>query len=1318
MNIIRLSTYRLYKILLRRITYCIVLLCGFINTMVGQDYRIFQNYHPDATVNTVNCFVQDQTGMIWMGTEKGLYRFDGFRFFPQYTLGHPSNSRIYCALSYNNQIWLGADNGLHLFNPSTQTYQSLPVEGLPTDIRTMASTAHRLWLGSLNGLYALDLNTYQLINYTSKLKDLGLHPAVYALTASTTDELYIGTYNGCAILNMHTGNLQVVPLIRSGAKTNLLVNTLVEDKKRQQIWIGTEGKLFAFGLLTRQVISYHNFPENSVKTFVLDNDNRLLIGTDNGLYIYNGESFEHRLHNAIQPTSLTDNIVWGLFMDKSHNIWLGTDNGLSLAVHTDGYHWTPISDIVNSTDGNRFYSLFRSSNGTYWLGGTNGIIRTTRLSSAEGVSAWYNMGNPQLFITHNRVRDIFEDRSQQIWIATDGNIHRYNPSSDRFIHYQITDKQHRYNSNWAYSIVEDNRNQLWIATCLGGIFVCDKDRLSNSIGKTYIADYHLSTDNGLTGMYITQLGFDSLRHRIWALSFDHGISKLNVIDSRTYQVNQLPKSIHQHIIDKRISYLLVDRSGTVWLGFKGGYLKVSPDFRITEKNIVANQEADVLSMEEVDQHIWFSLTNGIWSVDKQTGQIVKVTVDDHHYLSMFYDAPEQQLLLGSIDGIEQVNPKITLRTQQYDRVTISALTVNGQSRTFDHLPSGEISIRLPFDENNLTFEISDLPYGRSSLSQYVYRIEDTDEQWNFLPNGENRIQLLHLQPGEYRISVANISPDGQINQDESITISVYIRPPWYQSTWAKLIYTLLIIGLIIWVIQYYNVRNRLRIERIEKEQMLEQVRLKMAFFAHISHELKTPLSLIITPISRLLHTRQNSADNAVLESVRDQALIMNELIHNTLDIERIDEREEHLLIPSLTHFNDFLADCTAPFITLTKEKKQLLTISLPEQPIYTEIDLVKMHTVVSNLLSNAIKYTPEGGNIRVTLTADHEVCRLSISDDGIGISPDEQPLIFQRFFQSSRTKGNIEGTGIGLYLAKTYTELHHGTLEVESAINAGSTFTLTLPITTTTIHQNTPSELNTEDNEKPLIVIADDQPDICRMVADILTSHYRCNIVYDGKEALAKCQDELPALVITDYMMPRMDGIEMAHRLKGQLATADIPIILMTGVDDPAIERKSLQNHIDAFITKPFDAELLLLRVQQLIHRQTIVEKKQRMESLITPQTTTNTLSADELFIQNVVQVIEQSIAEPELNVNYICERLSVSNKQLYRKMKQLTGMSPIEYIKSIRMKKAAMLLERKTFSVAEVMYMVGFSNHSYFSKCFQAEFGKTPKQYIEESGS
>jgi signal transduction histidine kinase/ligand-binding sensor domain-containing protein/DNA-binding response OmpR family regulator len=1307
--------------MLRRSIYLFLTICSYVPAF-GQNinYQIFENIHLGSEASVVNSFIQDRQGMIWIGTDKGLFSYDGYSVQPHFSYGERSNSRIYCGMTVGeNYLYLGSDNGLLIYNYHTDRYEN-PGITFPMDIRAMVCRDKVLWIGTLNGLYTYDFESERLERIDRTTHKGLTHETIYSLIHSADDRIYIGTYDGLSCYLPEKNTFETISLPGAVNKSNLFVNSLLEDTVRNCIWIGTEGNLFRYDPSSKKVGQLTFFHENSVKTLALDQQQNLLAGTDNGLYIYQAEGeFQHVVHDSRNSSSLSNNIVWTIFTDKEKNIWLGTDYGISLSRFNNGFQYVPISQITGTGEGNHFYSLFKDSHGYYWFGGTNGLIRSRSVSGQDARAIWYKMGNRRAPLSHNRVRNIYEDKDRNLWIATDGSINRYDYATEQFVHYNIVDSTGTYNCNWAYYLFEDNDGYLWIASFLGGIFVVDKQKLMKAYGgKSYVADYHYSVDNGLPGMFVNQLIPDH-EGNIWMLLYNNGVTKIN---TRTRRITRIP--VDDIPGSNSLNYILCDGSGVIWAGFRRGVMRFMPGSVKPDIVLLENLgQSEILSMIEVEQDIWVSTTDGLWTVHKETMDARHFHVMDKAFTSLYYDPGDRLVYMGGVDGLVITSPEIARMHKVERPITITALYVNNRLVTpEDGISENGIRYARKFifghTQNNLSFEISDLSYSLEEKPKFMYKLTSVDQDWNLLKQNTNRITYHNLKYGSYQLLISGPDPYGKPS-DQPYTIDIRINPPWYYTAWAKAVYILLTLTFIFWIINFFRVRNRLKFERLEKEKILEQSQSKIDFFTHISHDFKTPLSLIVAPVSKLLLEVKNPSEKKQLEIVQRNARKLNSLIHQVLDFNRIDDNAGSVLILSKVEFISFARSLLAVYeeeITKEKQVALLFESNLPE--LYLDIDVLKFESILGNLLSNAFKYTSEGGEISLSIHASDTTGELEItvSDNGIGIPEKDLPYIFQRFFQSSGTLGKREGTGIGLYLVKSYTELHGGKIRVVSEEGRGTSITLILPLPS---RQTLPEALPQEETrigsgDKPLILVVDDNADITGFICETLQPRYRCKVAENGKAGVELCFELQPDLIIADVMMPVMNGLEMCQRIKKHIPTSTIPIILLTVKNDKETELESIHLHIDAFIGKPFEPEILLSRVEQLLLRKQQMEAKARMEIISEPRAI-EAVSYDEKFLSKLIRIIEDHVSNSELNVNRLSELSGINSKQIYRKTKQLTGMSPVEYIKSIRMKKAAMLLRQKKFTVAEVMYMVGYSNHSYFSKCFQAEFGKTPRQFMEE---
>lgn len=1270
-------------------------------------YGVFDNITLGVEAGVINCFSQDSLGMIWIGSNRGLYSYDGFS--AQSHISETTNTQVYCITIIDNQyLCLGTDNGVYFYNYKQDRYEDWDVD-FPSDVRAMYLDGETLWIGSLNGLFRYNILDKKLENIPIEKSGIP-HKAIYSIIKSQ-GHIYVGTYNGLCRYVSDFDKFEKIDLPLDSRRNNQFVNVLLDDTSLDCIWIGMEGNLLKYTPKSDKVEFLNSFFNNSVKSLALDWSDNLLVGTDNGLYVYGKSlgSVDHVVHDSRNNNSLSNNIIWNIFSDKEKNIWLGTDYNVSLSRFNEAFQFIPISQITGMGDGNRFYAIYRDSRRNYWLGGTNGLIFTPTLDASDA-SIWYRMDNPKHPISHNRIRYIYEDQEENIWIATDGSISRYDYVQKQFIRHSIVDSTRTYNSNWAYYIFEDKGGNLWIATCLGGIFVVNKEKLMHTSG-TYVAERNYTTKDGLSGMFINQIMPDK-NDNVWVLLYKNGINK---IDVRQNTISKI--SIGYGMEEETPNYMLCDKEGYIWVGFPAGLVRIDPDNNqtvLTKFNEFGSSQ--VLSMTEEEQHIWLSTMEGVWVVDKATFEVQRINIINKSFTTGFYDKSSANIYLGASDELVLLSPMVLKNTEQNPPIILTSLYING--KPYSPQP-GQSCIRyaneldLNYKQNNLTFEFSDLVYSQEESNKFVYKLDYLDADWNVLKQNTNQISYPNLEYGKYSLLISRLDSYGKPS-DSFVSFSINISPPWYYTIWAKMVYGLLFLSLILWIVNFLRVRNNLRIERIEREKMLELSNLKMNFFTNVSHEFKTPLSLILAPVSKLLHETKDSYKKKQLELIQRNALKLNSLTRQIIDFNRNDSLNSGLIL-SRVEFVEFARSLFSIYEDSYKDKGLSFTFITNEDKIYIDIDILKIESLLNNLLANACKYTGQGS---VGLALDYQQDRrrlvIQVSDTGIGIPADEIPYIFERFFKSSKTAKDKDGTGIGLHLVKTYTELHSGEVEIQSEDNKGTIITVSLPATENTAPEEISPTITTLDSTRPRILIVEDNPEIADFVYQTLADKYRCEVCHNGKQGLDTCLQLLPDLIIADIMMPVMDGLEMTSQIRKNIPTSTIPIILLTAKDDKKTEMESISLNVDFFIPKPFEPEILLSRVEQILNSKQQLENKLRLETLASPKPI-KAVSPDEKFLSQITEIIEDKVADSDLNVNSLGTISGIGSKQIYRKIKQLTGMSPVEYIRSIRIKKAAMLLSQNKFTVSEVMYMVGFSNHSYFSKCFKAEFGKTPRQFVDD---
>ena len=1291
------------------IVIVIFLLFIFSVDAYGQDvnYQEFQTVPLDDMLNAY-CFVQDPLGMIWIGSNRGLYSYDGYvarRIMPPPEMLQYAGS-IHSAILFDQErIWLGTESGVIIYNFMTDNYEKPPVD-MPFDVRAMLWVKKTLWIGSTNGLFKYCKEEGALEKFENQALP---HQTVYSLISDNDATVYIGTYDGLCRYHLSSGLLEKIELPEGDAlKTNIFVNSLLYDSVRQVIWVGTEGSLFRYDPVLQVAQETGILSGNSIKSMAIDHYSRFLLGTDNGLYVLTGDdNWQYTLHDSRYEQSLFNNSVWNIFVDRSHNVWFGTTGGISLYHYNRAYRIVPVSQITGMGGGNSILAVNRDSQNNLWLGGTGGLIKIPDNNNpSQTNTVWYRVDNARFPISHNHVGDIFRDSEENLWIATNGSISRFEPQTNQWTQYIVVDSAHKFNANWALSLQEDSSGKLWIATWQGGIFVADREKLMQTKGnQVYVAQQHFSIDNGLASNNVQKIVIDGYGH-LWALC--KGLFKINpetgvAVEIPLYDDNNGKNS-------SLPTLMLCDKDGYIWVAAQNGVFVIEP--KNSETSFIRfsiHDDSYISSMVERDNHIWFANSQGIIVLEKRTLNIKYFNLVDKNFSGGFFDNFSGNVYFGMRNGLAVFSGVFANITMTEPTLYLTSLYVNEKL----YRPSNKSiryvsSIELKHNQNNLTIDFSDFQFS-TQLIQFVYKMAGIDNNWRIVEPGVNRLSYSLLPPGKYRLNISVLDING-IPSENKTEFIIIVRPPWYYSPVAKFIYSILFCGLIFWIIKHFRSKHRMKIERIKKEKSLELSKLKIDFFTNISHDLKTPLSLILAPVSKLISETKTSQLKKELKTIEQNALHLNKLINQVLSLQTVDENKQSP-IRSTVEIVKFSRKVFDSWATGFSDKQIEARFATNIEKLQIDVDILMIESVLSNLLSNACKFTSAGGIVELAL--QYEVLHgleISIADTGTGIEQNEIPYIFDRFFQSktSREKG---GTGIGLYLVKTYVELHDGSVTIHSVENQGTTVKVLLPVITNEAPEN---QVVDENKDQSLILVVDDNYQIVEFISQFLKNYYRVATAYDGKSGLELCLKIAPDLIISDVMMPgKINGLEMCRQIRKHVPFQTTPIILLTVKNEKEIERESVETGIECFFTKPFDIHLLLLRIRQLIDKHEKIEEKVRMEILATPEKP-DVVSIDEKFLTKITKIIEDKIADPDFNVNALSAIAGVDTKQLYRKTKQLTNQTPVEYIRNIRIKKAAMLLSQKNFSVAEVMYLVGFSNHSYFSKCFQNEFGKTPKEFLK----
>lgn len=950
---------------------------------------------------------------------------------------------------------------------------------------------------------------------------------------------------------------------------------------------------------------------------------------------------------------------------------------------------------------------------------------------------------------------LYKDSKQRIWVGTyQENLYCIDKGKVRLYSYPSGGYQQDPDFRNIRAIIEDKKGRMWISV-YGGV-----GSLDVNTGKiTLLVEKHpelkeyktadaLALDNSgklIVGAYNGLYIYDQETDQVWIPERDEPSNKLFIHDSNKYNC------------------ILNDSRGLLWFGTQYALNIVTPD-----KQLYTLQEGDGLpnatiqGIQEDNNHdIWISTINSICKikVDKKGADYVFHVVSfptgtgsqqddlfDFHSLK----ARDGKIYFGRTNGFNAFNPENVFYDKFVNHPVFTSLKLFNTSITPGTYYNGRVlldkavnyarSIELEHDENFITLDFSGVNFSNPSHTFFRYQLQGSDKEWIEVlsDNGQGRAVYNNLSPGDYVFRVSAAGNDKLWGPESSF--SIVIHPPFWETLMARIIYFVLFCALLYGLVIYMNKRNHRKLVAMQHEEAQRQKeelnQMKFRFFTNISHELRTPLTLIITPLEILKRKIVDESVNRQLNTIYRNAQELLTLVNQLLDFRKLEMKGEKLLLMN-GDLEEFVTSVYNSFCPVAVEKKLDFTCRIPHQSLYMYFDRDKVHKIINNLLSNAFKFTPENGKVTLSLSVEEKGGRqyamISVSDTGVGIPEAELPYIFDRFYQVRNWEEEKPGSGIGLHLVREYAVLHGGKVTVESHPGQGSTFTVYLPVDLKpeveqleTVESNPaesertdetqqeaafPSQENSDDRKRLLIV--EDNKEFRTFLKEQLEEFYQVLEAGDGEEGEQCAIDKNPDLIISDIMMPKVDGFELCRRVKTNVQTSHIPVILLTARTADDIKINSYEVGADSYMSKPSNFDMLMVRIEKLIEQQEKRKQEFSKNIEVNPSLITIT-SVDEKLIQRALEYIEKNMDNTEYAVEELSRDLGMTRMNLYRKLQSITGNTPSDFIKSIRLKRAAQLLQGSRLTMAEVADRVGFSSASYFTKCFKEMFGVTPTQYAE----
>jgi signal transduction histidine kinase/ligand-binding sensor domain-containing protein/DNA-binding response OmpR family regulator len=1301
--------------------------------------------------NLVNAIAQDKNNFIWVATGDGLARFDGYRFRvfkkEENTASLPGNE-VQTLFQDGDNLWVGTRNGLCVVNTITFNIKRIEL-GTHDAIRCILKDRDNIiWVGTTTGLIRYDRQKGSYRLFSSENSKLS-HNTVRTIYQDQRGYLWAGTYNGLNKLDTKTFRFTTFDLKRKGippVKNNLICDIRPVAQNDSLLWIGTDTGLCRFNTVTGR---NENFPDSKdtfsnevVKAIYTDRDGSLWLGTDFGLNIYQPETGKNQtyFHNPQVPYSLVNNVIWQIFEDNAGVLWFVTSNGISRINQLDNlYQYHHVThQLGGQTVGNQVKSFIISKSGIYWIGTLHGVIR---YDPATGTSKKFDTESDQKSrLLSNNVGTLREDREGRIWIGTVAGINVWDEPR-QLMHIITASGTNGLVSNYINNFIETSDGSLLVGTWEGGIF-----KAKGNLHQPETLHFE-RVSKAETEKFIYAAG------AVWLVEFD----ELFRLDLKTLEKKKIT-SFSKAAERKTVSSFFLSKTGILWAATQQGLIEYNPQNDKAVFHAIPHNNITRTSItEDQNGHVWTATNTALEKFIPSGNRVEFYPLNKNLPLKSFYSgcvarSASGMLFFGGDNGYVSFSPEKAVANRYQPKVFLTNLLLNNESVNIGEkindriILSRDISftpaIELDYGQRSLELQFAALHFWQPEINMYSYKLEGADENWHTTSGQKNFAVYSNLSPGTYVFKVKGTNNNG-IWSSEISTTEITVNPPFFLGKGFIVLYVLLIGAGIYFALRAYSARikleNELKISKLEIAHAEEIEQTKEQFFTNISHELRTPISLILPPIHQVMKGGQLTEENQRLISLAEknsnrllrvvnQILDFKKMQSDTLYLNSTRVEIIGLLHELYSHFEDKAVrhDITYHFQS-----------NIPRYEMY--IDPEKTETIVLNLLSNAFKFTPKGGKISLSacLIRNEQfpegALEIEVSDTGTGISAEDQARIFERFYQTPDSKKLEMGSGIGLALSLEYVKMHKGEIRLKSAPGEGSCFTVCLPAGDDSLapgqdlkpgnYLNRPeptaySETNDiPDSAKPLLLIVEDNPDMIDFIRISLKNRYRFIVAGDGAEGLQKAQESLPDVIISDIMMPVMDGLTFCKKIKSDPKTSQLSIILLTARSLTSQKIEGIRTGADAYITKPFDIELLDAQIANLLLRKTELSEYFRHELIITPLKESSGENMDDKFVNKVMNIIEANISDPDFSVEALSSEIGMSSAHLSRKLKSLTHFSANEIIKKYRIKKASLLLQNREGNISEVMYDVGFSNLSYFSKCFRDEFGDSPKEYLRKMG-
>jgi len=1317
---------KFYYILL----YIIILKIG---PLYASPYFFFKKYMTvdGLSDNTVLCGLQDNYGFIWLGTSNGLNCYDGssnivYRNMPNEKSSFENNS-IISLLEENQNIWIGANYGLYIYNRFSNRFSRFNVA---TKYGVTINSEVKKILKARNGMIWICTMGQGLFIYNPKngyLYQNSLHSSFFCDICQDNDgKVFLSSMDGTLLCFSENGNF-----INSYSITNYIDNKNINCLKNinGEILMGTNNGLYHFNK-SKNILGKYDFINyfGSIHCLLNYSPKEILVGTDKGLYLFNLlTKLYQRMDNPSDSRSLNDQVVNAIMWDKEGSLWVMTNSGginyMSKQSTQFNYHSFANSDDKVLGSKKIVRPFCETKDGNIWIGTSNGLFyynaTTQNISEYEGKGLKYDIrsiiqdghnlwigtysngirvvdlknGKIKSYIysketpysiCSNNVSCIYKDKNGNIYVGTNWGLCRYNPATDKFITITAISSM-----TSITDILEDAYGNIWVATSNCGVLCRNVHN-----GSWIHYSYEKNSSTSITSNSVITLFKDS-KNRMW---FGTNGGGLCYFDSKTKSFINFDQD--NLILPNDVIYAIEqDMQGNFWISNNIGLTKINP---ITKRGIQQ-----------------YTVDNDLWG-----GQITQ-----HSSLI----SSRGELFFGSIDGFYTFYPQQIYKTNfcpvYITNISFPYSSEEEKEKEKLHLDAPlytKDKITIPYKDNSFSIHFVAVKYENPSKVYYSYMLKGVNKQW--VQSTTNIATYTNLSPGKYEFLIRKLNGDG-LQNSKTTSIWIFITPPWYRSNIAYFIYFVMLVLLCYYITEKTKeaIRRKynFRIKEYQINHEKETYKSKINFFVNLMHEIRTPLSLISLPLEKMQEEKQNDTNKKYISIIHKNLNYLLDVTNQLLDFQKVESGRLSLNLKEC-NIKNLLNDIYNQFAGSAETKKIKLMLYLPKQSIISAIDQENVRKILVNLISNALKYAQK--EIELRLISNPPNFEIWVVDDGPGIPDTEKGRIFEAFYQLNDDKiAAALGTGIGLSFAKSLAEALHGTLKVEDNISGGSKFILSLPIkkdettkrqeikTAVINNKQEQDEENYEPSSKDFtILFTEDNIELLNLTYDSLRKWYHILKAHNGQEALDILNKENVDVIISDIMMPEMNGIELCSKVKSDINFSHIPVILLSAKTTLESKVEGMENGADVYMEKPFSIKQLhlqienLLQMRQAFHKWMISLPSENESKSIVGY---NLTQKDYKFTEKLQNLLLERLADENFYIDSLAEQLNMSRSCFYRKIKALSGMSPNDYMKTVRMNKAAELI-RQGSRISEAAEQVGFTSSSYFAKCFKAQFGVLPKDY------